>query len=140
MKKKILLVVIMMFAFSGSYALAGGSMAPYIRATTVDRLFGTSSLSNNMIVSFCNNDQNSPKQTVKLKIQTKAVNTNGIKPKKKDAGIKSYTATVNTDGKACGNAKITVKNGKYNVKVRIKEREGGSDGWWTSWSGYWTTQ
>lgn len=140
MKKKILILVIMVLAFSGSYVFAGGSMAPYIRATTVDRPFGTSSASNNMIISFCNNDKNSPNQTVKLKIQTKAVKTNGIKPKKKAAGTKSYTAIVNTDGNACGNARITVKNGMYNVKVRIKEREGGASGWWTSWSGYWTTQ
>lgn len=139
MKKKILFIIAA-FIFSWSYVFAGGSMAPHISAVTMDRQFGLSSDPNNLIIHFCNNDRNSVSETgVRVKLKTIAVKTDGVKPKKKNKKTINYSATVNTDENGCGNATIRVKNGKYNVKIRIKEREHGTRGWWTAWSGYFTT-
>ena len=129
------MVIIGLLAFSGSHALAGGSMAPYIRATTVNRSFGVSSKANKIIISFCNNDGNSNLKKVSLKVQTTAVETNGKLPKKKEAKAISYKTSTKLGADGCGIATIKVKNGKFNVAIILKEQEGvGKWKYWTDWS------
>ena len=138
--KKILVLAIAILAFSGSSALAGGSMDPYIRAITLNKSFGVSSRPNKVIISFCNNDGNKNLKKVNLKLQTTAVETNGKQPTTKQARTISYKTSAKLGADGCGIAKINVKNGKFNVEVKLKEQEGtGKEKFWTDWSTPWTT-
>ncbi len=141
MKKKILLIFIIILAFFGANAWAGGSSAPAISAVTLSKHFGISSGANTVIIHFCNADKNVVSKKIKVKIQTNAIKTGDISPNKKQSQTSAYNPKVKIDSNGCGNATIKVKNGKFNVKVRMKEQEvAGKFKWWTSWSGEWITQ